>query len=922
MRLKKVLSLLLLLVVAITLAACKDDKKPPVNTTEKTNKAPQIIGAKNFSVLLDSETPNLKLGISATDEEDGDLTKFIEVTGTVDTSVDGVYDITYTVEDRDGAKAEVKIKVTVSSLIINGANDVTIIRGTAFDPKKDVTATDKTDGTITDKIEVTGTVNVNTKGTYTLTYKVTNTAGATLEVTRVVTVDVLPPTINFGGNTQLLVSELDAFNLKAGVTAKDADDKDLTNSIVVSGDDDLRKYVLNGRYAVNYTVKDEWNHETTVTRYIFVVSEKIPFADGEYSYRFADSELRHTFFAAAEEYLLKTMYGGVPVYANAGFNIYSSRLQLPIENYIPVMGFGTIFGDMSEDDSTVIMDDGKPGKAGEKTFRSAISDNPTTFQHWKYDDSISSDVITLFLDAPYVYKFNAEKDGYDLVPGMAKDKPQAINPRTLDSGLKVSKEWTFEIKEGLVWTYHSSTDTSSFPTGHEKIDANDFYDTYKMALSKKWFRAISGGGDFITANQAIAGAAEYVANPTEELWANVGIKKVDDKTIKFIFKNDMSEWNVRYWLGSFVMGPINMDLYNVVGDQYGTKPENTAYNGIFKLDYYEAGSVLRYSKNQNYWDKDSYKYTGYTYKVIKEQAVRFKEFQDKKLDATSVPTQEYESVKTNPGLKRVPGATTFRMMINGLGTVAEQKKQFPTSKFTPEPILANHDFKLAMFHALERDVLALDVMKTSQTQAYLFTDAYLVDPATGMPFRNTPQGQNVAKDMIGDTYGYSPTLAKSYWKSAIDKLVADKVYAKNSTIMIDLRIMSGSPATLLGAEYMKGKFEEYFVSTEHNIQVKISITLTAFPDIYYDFMMTGDFDLGIGGISGSTLDAAGFLDVFCDDDRGGFTLNWGIDTDVPEIKITYTKPGETEKITELWSYNALVMALQGTVNVKYGVEVK
>ena len=51
--------------------------------------------------------------------------------------------------------------------------------------------------------------------------------------------------------------------------------------------------------------------------------------------------------------------------------------------------------------------------------------------------------------------------------------------------------------------------------------------------------------------------------------------------------------------------------------------------------------------------------------------------------------------------------------------------------------------------------------------------------------------------------------------------------------------------------------------------------------------MKGATDLGLGGISGSLLNAPSFLDVFSDDNRGGFTLSWGIDTSTANIVVGY-----------------------------------
>ncbi len=63
----------------------------------------------------------------------------------------------------------------------------------------------------------------------------------------------------------------------------------------------------------------------------------------------------------------------------------------------------------------------------------------------------------------------------------------------------------------------------------------------------------------------------------------------------------------------------------------------------------------------------------------------------------------------------------------------------------------------------------------------------------------------------------------------------------------------------------------------------------------------------------------GFLDVFSDDNRSGFTLNWGKDTTSPNIPVSYVNlDGET--VYETWGYNALIMALVGKTYVRDGVE--
>lgn len=79
-------------------------------------KAPVINISGNMQVLRGSSF-NKMSGVSATDNRDGDLTEYIEVTGDVDTSKAGDYTLIYTVTDLAGNKTTKERKVTVKKEI-------------------------------------------------------------------------------------------------------------------------------------------------------------------------------------------------------------------------------------------------------------------------------------------------------------------------------------------------------------------------------------------------------------------------------------------------------------------------------------------------------------------------------------------------------------------------------------------------------------------------------------------------------------------------------------------------------------------------------------------------------------------------------------------------------------------------------------
>ena len=132
-------------------------------------------------------------GVTATDKEDGTITKIDVIENTVNENVAGTYKVTYKVTDSKGAEARKTITVIVNALPVINAEDKVIKVGEDFNPLIGVTATDKEDGAIT-KIDVLeNTVNVNVPGEYKVTYKVTDSKGA--ESTKTINVTVKKETI-------------------------------------------------------------------------------------------------------------------------------------------------------------------------------------------------------------------------------------------------------------------------------------------------------------------------------------------------------------------------------------------------------------------------------------------------------------------------------------------------------------------------------------------------------------------------------------------------------------------------------------------------------------------------------------------------------------------------------------------------------
>ena len=236
---------------------------------KSNNNAPTITATDK--TIKQGTSINLKDGVTAYDNEDGNITSKIVVSGSVDINKAGVYSITYSVTDSSNLKTTKTIKVTVVAderPVIN-ATDKEIIINSSFDPKAGVTATDKEDGNITNKINVTtNTVNTKTMGTYKVVYEVvdSNKNKTTKEIKVTVAKDN-DPVINATDKEIGLNSKFDP---KVGVTATDKEDGDLTNKLTVEGSVDTTKL---GIYKLTYSITDSNNNKVSKIITIKVVEK-------------------------------------------------------------------------------------------------------------------------------------------------------------------------------------------------------------------------------------------------------------------------------------------------------------------------------------------------------------------------------------------------------------------------------------------------------------------------------------------------------------------------------------------------------------------------------------------------------------------------------------------------------------------------
>ncbi len=145
-----------------------------VNVTTGSLPVITLSGSNPVNLLIgDTYTES---GFTISDFEDGDLTLSGSSTGTVNTSIPGIYILTYSVTDSNGNTVTVTRNVNVLDTIppvvtLVGSENITINAGQPY-VELGATWTDNMDGS--GSAVVSGVVNTSLAGVYTLSYSYTD----------------------------------------------------------------------------------------------------------------------------------------------------------------------------------------------------------------------------------------------------------------------------------------------------------------------------------------------------------------------------------------------------------------------------------------------------------------------------------------------------------------------------------------------------------------------------------------------------------------------------------------------------------------------------------------------------------------------------------------------------------------------------
>lgn len=216
-------------------------------------------------------------GVTALDNVDGDISSLVQISGLVDASVEGVYELKYNVGDNAGNAATevgrvviVTPDVTAPELVLIGQNPYRIPVYDTY-TEEGASAHDLADGNLTSAVIITGSVDTAMLGTYLITYTVTDAAGNISTLDReVVVFDAIAPELTLIGTDSIFLSVYSAYT-EDGCLATDNYDQNVT--VFVTGIVNTNRI---GTYLLEYCAEDQSGNRTCIVRKVVVADTTGP----------------------------------------------------------------------------------------------------------------------------------------------------------------------------------------------------------------------------------------------------------------------------------------------------------------------------------------------------------------------------------------------------------------------------------------------------------------------------------------------------------------------------------------------------------------------------------------------------------------------------------------------------------------------
>ncbi|MEG0034556.1 MAG: ABC transporter substrate-binding protein [Bacilli bacterium] len=417
----------------------------------------------------------------------------------------------------------------------------------------------------------------------------------------------------------------------------------------------------------------------------------------------------------------------------------------------------------------------------------------------------------------------------------------------------------------------------------EKIE--DYTSEYLKSDLNLFLEAISGkrGNN---AWRLVSFATLY--NDIEVKWESVGIRKIDEYTIRLITEKTrgVKQLDLYFSLGSNWI--VKKDLYekltNASNHQTAyaaSSVENYMSYGPYKLSKFQADKQILLEKNDKWYGYTDGAHVGqfqaevFDTTIISKHETAMQKFEAGQIDDIELTAQDMKNYGTSSRIQFTPESYTQKISFNTDWKALESHQSAGKNK----TILSNKDFRTGLSLSINRNNFAAQTTAGSQPSTNLLNSLYVTDVESGEGYRNTAQGKSVYnsvyKNMGGSeigsatalnesAQGYNEALAIQYIKKAkATELASNQTghFSENDHVDIEFRVYdTESETTKAMFAFLSTAFKK--VGTAAGVTIDLNMRLD---EDYYNSAKNGKYDMIFSTWGGAQMNPWGLMEVYCSD---------------------------------------------------------
>jgi len=341
--------------------------------------------------------------------------------------------------------------------------------------------------------------------------------------------------------------------------------------------------------------------------------------------------------------------------------------------------------------------------------------------------------------------------------------------------------------DGTVWQIAIKKD-AKWANG-DPINADTFMYSWKMCLDPVLLmnKASALSSTYVTISNAKAYYSQSTTG-TPVAWEDVGLKKIDDYTVEITLAGDYNKQEVMRHFSIASSYPVYEPLFEAGMNTdrsettYGTEQQQMMSCGSFVLTEWIKGSEYKLERNESWPYAELIKLDGMTVRGVEDKGTQQQMFDAGELDYVLLDSAGVEKYKEDPRL--TPGTSGYIRMIDFCDTNPNQ------------PILANMNFKKALYYSIDRETIAKLANKLPCSWLVPHTNIAYAD---GTLFRDL----DIAKEYLPENYGYDPEYAKECFDKALQETGLSKAE-------LSITYGSASPDFKVIVEFLQESWPQIF----------------------------------------------------------------------------------------------------------------